>query len=166
LYHFWQGTLIPTHAHPFIPWPTFAQDASGTAWDSSATTGKKPITLPYSTDSDVSTNFSPQELKNIINIWRMVSEDYAPFNVDVTTEFPGEQVLGNSSNPIVGIRVSIGDDLNDWCADCGGGIAYVGAFGNRYYNPGEFTTAVFVFQTLEKNHQTQIPNNTCIRNMS
>ena len=117
--------------------PAFLQDASGTAWDSSATTGKKPITLPYSIDADVSTNFSPQELKNIINIWRRVAEDYAPFNVDVTTEYPGERILGNSSNPVVGIRVSIGDDLNDWCVDCGGGIAYVNKFGSAYYNPGK-----------------------------
>ena len=110
------------------------QDASGSAWDDSATTGKKPITLPYSIDNDTST-FSTQELDNIVNVWRMVSEDFSAFDVDVTTEFPGESILGNSSSPIIGLRVAIGNDFNDWCADCGGGIAYVDSFGDRYLNP-------------------------------
>jgi hypothetical protein len=65
----------------------------------------------------------------------MVSEDYSPFDVDVTTEYPGESILGNSSSATIGVRVSIGNDLNNWCADCGGGIAYVDMFGDRFYNP-------------------------------
>lgn len=32
--------------------------------------------------------FSAGELANILAIWRGVSEDYAPFDVDVTTEEP------------------------------------------------------------------------------
>lgn len=32
--------------------------------------------------------FSPDELKYIEMAWKLVAEDYAPFNVDVTTEEP------------------------------------------------------------------------------
>jgi hypothetical protein len=34
------------------------------------------------------TNWSSGELSNILQIWRQVSEDYAAFDVDVTTEEP------------------------------------------------------------------------------
>jgi hypothetical protein len=49
--------------------------------------------------------FSSRELLDIFAIWRGVSEDFAAFDVDVTTEFPGDQVLKSS-----GVRVCIGGD--------------------------------------------------------
>ncbi len=42
---------------------------------------------PYSLDADEAT-FSTTEQQNIIRIWERVAEDYAPFDVDVTTEQP------------------------------------------------------------------------------
>lgn len=54
------------------------------------------------------TTWSDSELSDILSIWRFVSEDYAPWDVDVTTEDPGEAyLLGN------GIRAVIGGSYTD-----------------------------------------------------
>ena len=45
---------------------------------------------PYDIDGNTAA-FSTQELSQIVQIWRGVAEDYAPFNVDVTTEVCGTQ---------------------------------------------------------------------------
>lgn len=45
-------------------------------------------TPPYDTDGNPS-SFSAVEKANIYAIWRAVAEDYAVFDVDVTTEDPG-----------------------------------------------------------------------------
>jgi hypothetical protein len=89
-------------------------------------------TPPYSVDADVN-NFSAQELQNIVAIWRAVSEDYAPFNVDVTTV---NQTALNAS-PAVYVRVCIGGSAVSTLGVLAGGFAYVGIFGrnNTYYQP-------------------------------
>jgi len=43
--------------------------------------------VAFSLDSDLTT-FSAAEQTVIQQVWRRVSEDYAPFNVDVTTQLP------------------------------------------------------------------------------
>lgn len=53
-------------------------------------------------------DFSASELLDIFAIWRYVSEDYSPFDVDVTTEDPGTTVLTGS-----GVRVVIGGSSYD-----------------------------------------------------
>jgi len=58
-------------------------------------------------------SFSASELADILTIWRSVSEDYAPFNVDVTTEDPGAAYLATS-----GTRVAIGGSSSD--CECAG----------------------------------------------
>jgi hypothetical protein len=46
------------------------------------------VTNPaYDVDGDATT-FSDHELDNIAEIWAAVAEDYAPFNIDVTTVEP------------------------------------------------------------------------------
>ena len=59
---------------------------TGTAWNNPPGEATY-VAKPYSTDSDFTT-FSDQEQANIKIIWERVAEDYAPFNVDVTTEQP------------------------------------------------------------------------------
>ena len=56
--------------------------ASGTAWSSST------IIAPAYDLSGNPAAFDNNELSNIISIWNRVSEDYRPFDVDVTTEPP------------------------------------------------------------------------------
>src|SRR5687767_15996902 len=46
-------------------------------------------------DSDANpTTYSPAELAFIENVWKVVAEDYAPFNIDVTTEQPAVLAAG------------------------------------------------------------------------
>lgn len=60
----------------------------GSNWNEvwSSKLGNEPIvTPPYDLDGDTTT-FSPDERVAILEVWRMVSEDYALWDVDVTTE--------------------------------------------------------------------------------
>lgn len=54
------------------------------------------------------TTWSASELSDILAIWRAVSEDFAPWDVDVTTEDPGAAYLG-----VNGIRAAIGGAFGD-----------------------------------------------------
>jgi hypothetical protein len=78
----------------------------------------------YDIDGDATT-FSTQELANIREIWTRVSEDYAPFNVNVTTVDPG--VLIDRAV----CKVAIGGANSDWYGSAtAGGVALLGAFTN------------------------------------
>ena len=103
---------------------------SGTIWNSNFTGGADIVTLPYTNDSTVSTSFSTTELDNILSIWQHVTEDYAPFDVDVTTEDPGVEALRKttSSDTQFGVRVCIGGSSYDWYGAGAGGVAYLNSF--------------------------------------
>jgi hypothetical protein len=59
-------------------------------------------------------------------IWRAVAEDFAPFDVDVTTEHLGdEERLGNDFGTGSGLRVAVGGSSRDWYGAAAGGVAYV-----------------------------------------
>jgi hypothetical protein len=58
---------------------------TGTSWNDAA----KPVINTPAYDTDNLPGFSASEKKDIIAIWRGVSEDYAPFDVDITTENMG-----------------------------------------------------------------------------
>jgi hypothetical protein len=91
----------------------------------------------------------------IQNIWKRVSEDFAPFDVDVTTQEPPATALArsNMSDDSFGIRVVI---TKDWTrssprgyCNCGG-FAYLGAFDQPY----EFYKPAFIFyDTLLKSEK-------------
>jgi PKD repeat protein len=103
---------------------------SGTAWNSNFTAGADIVTPPYSNDSTVSTAFSQTELDNIYSIWQRVAEDYAPFDVDVTTQDPGVEALRKTSSTDTqfGVRVCIGGSSYDWYGAGAGGVAYLNSF--------------------------------------
>ncbi|PSC76442.1 putative Chi [Micractinium conductrix] len=106
---------------------------TGKVWNSAFTGGSTITTPPYSTDADPA--FSNTELLNIIAIWRAVAEDFAAFDVDVTTEDrdPATNAPWNLSGR--GIRAAIGGSSNDWYGAGAGGVAYVNVFGNTNYEP-------------------------------
>jgi hypothetical protein len=79
----------------------------------------------FSLDSDL-TSFSTSEIAAINQIWARVSEDYAPFDIDVTTIEPA------SFADKMGLRVSIGGN-GSWYGSAGG-VAYVGSFTNYIVN--------------------------------
>ena len=85
----------------------------------------------YSSDSDPST-FSTAERDVIVRTWAEVAEDYAPFQVDVTTQDPGDAKLRRSSTSDAdyGMRVLVtgaAPSTTALCQACSG-IAYVGVF--------------------------------------
>jgi len=107
---------------------------TGTVWNSTSST----ITaLPFDIDG-VPYSFSSTELERIQYIWQRVSEDYAPFDVDVTTEQPAAEVLSRntSTDQIFGTTVVVTNRSGVYSCSCGG-VAYIGIFDNvgDYYKP-------------------------------
>ncbi|MHC1765372.1 MAG: PKD domain-containing protein [Verrucomicrobiia bacterium] len=107
---------------------------TGTAWNSGL---PSTINCPaWSLDSDLG-SFNDSERTIIQNIWRRVAEDYLPFDVDVTTEYPGEAAITRSStsDDLFGMRVLI-SPISSYFGNYGG-IAYVGVFDyvGDYYKP-------------------------------
>ena len=100
---------------------------AGTPWNG----GSSFYSPPYSTDFDPA--FSAAELANIQAIWKQISEDYAPWDVDVTTEQPPLASLQRNASAVpadssYGIRVVIGGNSFDWYGAGAGGVAYVHSF--------------------------------------
>ncbi|MDF2178910.1 zinc-dependent metalloprotease family protein [Aliiglaciecola sp. CAU 1673] len=103
---------------------------SGRAWGS----GASYDTLPYDLDGDPS-SFNATELSRIHEIWTRIADDYAAFDVDVTTEAP------NQFGPNVGWLLFTKDtDANGTAmpSQGAGGVAYVNVWGRSnftYYQP-------------------------------
>ncbi len=85
------------------------------------------VTKVYDTDGNL-TSFSASEIASIREIWARVAEDYAPFNVNVTTFQPAS--FANK----VATRVAIGGSYSDWFGQSAGGVAYIGGFYNSASN--------------------------------
>jgi len=111
---------------------TYWQDG-GTLADNTIDYTNEQMQMPaYDVDGDT-TSFSDLERRNIIDAWSAISEDYAPFNVNVTTADPGDAALlrANGNDAVYGMRALITNNTNAIAAECGcGGIAYVGVFGD------------------------------------
>lgn len=100
---------------------------SGTSWNSAFTGGADIVTPAYDFDGNVAV-FGTAELERIQYIWQRVSEDFAPFHVDVTTQEPGLEALRKfgTGDTQWGVRVAIGGN-GSWYGSAGG-VAYVGSF--------------------------------------
>jgi hypothetical protein len=104
-----------------------------TAWNKD--TGVKSWkTLPYDTDGKPK-SFSAAEVNAMASIWHRIAEDYAPFDVDVTTEDPGKTrakvvwVLVTDSQPRSKQPLPAADSSS---------VAYMNVFGfshTAYYSP-------------------------------
>ena len=103
---------------------------SGTSWNTAYAGGADIVTPPFDLDGNP-TSFSTTELTTIQDIWRRVAEDYAPWDVDVTTEDPGLEKIRRtaSSDTAYGVRCVIGGSSTQWLGAGAGGVAYVGTFG-------------------------------------
>lgn len=92
--------------------------------------------------------FSNAEQGLIQGVWRNVSEDYAPFDVDVTTEDPGFDALDRADAADVryGTRALVTNDtvVGTTCGGCGG-IAYLSVFDSVH---GSTYQPAFVFGNL------------------
>ncbi len=129
--------------------------ATGTAWNSAY--GISAIDAPpFDLDGDPTT-FSTTELQRIQYIWQRVAEDYAPFDVDVTTEEPLADALTrtSASDLTFGTRAVI---TKDWTANTAnpcncGGFAYVGVFDDttEFYKP-----AYIFYNNLGAGHEKYV----------
>ena len=132
-------TLVPItsppalHSRPGAPYVLFldfnGHVIEGTRWN--ATRGVTSWNcLPYDKDGDTNT-FSAAELSAITQIWERVAEDFAPFDVDITTEQPAawSRYTGHA-------LITPGLDANGVaCPHNGyGGIAYLDVFGSSRYS--------------------------------
>lgn len=124
---------------------------TGTNWNSSYANGQPINSAPYSLDADPNT-FNAQEQDAIQYIWQRVAEDFAAFDVDVTTEDPGNEAIlrSSSSDEIYGTRAVISP--TNFTGMSIGGIAYVGIF-NRV---GDFYKPAFVMTSGLSNNEKNI----------
>lgn len=107
---------------------------TGTSWNAVYGGGLAYDALPYDIDGNPAA-FSATELQNVINVWRRVAEDYAPFNVDVTTQAPASFGSNTARAVITRDADRSGRAMPQQGA---GGVAYVGVFGYSYlayYSP-------------------------------
>ncbi|WIA29694.1 hypothetical protein OEZ86_012176 [Tetradesmus obliquus] len=96
---------------------------TGTAWNSKKS---KLITIPPYDKDGKPAEFNSEEMSDIVAIWRAVAEDYAPFDVDVTTIPPGPSIsVVNVSHACIG-----GDGAG--VSQGAGGISYTNVFGKSY----------------------------------
>jgi len=98
---------------------------TGTAWN----TGNNTITAKAYDIDGAPASFSTTEMQRIQYIWQRVAEDFAPFDVDVTTEAPAADRLTRTdiNDQTFGTTVLITDNTGVYSCSCGG-VAYVGVF--------------------------------------
>jgi hypothetical protein len=108
---------------------------SGTAWNSSRGVSSYQC-LPFnSTDTNLNpVEFSPADQQSIIDTWGRVSENFRPFDVDVTTEKPASV----TNNRVAVAMITPSTDANGAALPHKefGGIAYFDKFGQ-----GNFATS-------------------------
>ena len=119
--------------------------AQNTAWSSSPLNAQA-----YDIDSNPG-EFSAAERNNIKEIWQRVAEDFAPFDVDVTTEEPAPELIQRtgSNDMQYGTRAVITRSMPELCNKQCGGVAYVNSF--SYYSsayPDAFIPAWVFFDQL------------------
>lgn len=112
---------------------------TGTVWNRDYGAISTP---PFSINAPATTAFDAEERQAIFDAWQVVAEDYAPFEVNVTTADPGDAATDRSSaaDPAYGTRVlfAAGTPMEQ---DCGcAGEAYLDVFGvpgaaHAYYQP-------------------------------
>ncbi len=113
---------------------------SGTAW-SSGTIQARPFDLDGSPSA-----FSDTERNAIAEIWHRVAEDFAAFDIDVTTQEPA------SFGPYTGrVLITSKTDANGVSMPYGtaGGVAYIGVWGRGDY-ASNYSPALVYYDNLAK----------------
>lgn len=92
--------------------------------------------LPFDIDGNPNA-FSEAELQRIQFIWQRVAEDFAPFDINVTTELVAQDRLVRTSaaDTVFGGSVLVTNNQGVYSCSCGG-VAYVRGFGDAVYNTG------------------------------
>jgi PKD repeat protein len=100
---------------------------SGVSWNTSYNAGADIVAPAFDLDGDP-TSFNDAERAVVQEVWQRVAEDFAPFDVDVTTEPGSEDRLTRSiwSDDVFGARILI-SPISQYFGSYGG-LAYVGTF--------------------------------------
>ncbi|MEN9360170.1 MAG: hypothetical protein RL095_1705 [Verrucomicrobiota bacterium] len=104
---------------------------SGTTWNSYYGVASYNC-YPFSTDTDF-TSFSTAEQTTMKQIWERVAEDYAAFDVDVTTENPSATQWATNKTAWAMITRSPDINGNALPFGAGGGVATLNTFGSSSY---------------------------------
>lgn len=126
------------------------QTVAGTAWNSSPELGTPASFYAQPFSIDGSAAFTNAEKDVIQSVWQRVSEDYAPFDVDITTADPGTAAINRAgpADQMYGTRAVI-TNTNTIYDACGcGGIAYIDVFDESSLH-AEFQPA-FVFNLSQE----------------
>lgn len=143
-----QGTLLPLdqtftlHSRPGARRTVYLNFRGATLGNTAWNGGGGTITaLPFDLDG-VPYSFSSTELERIQYIWQRVAEDFAPFDVDVTTEQPPADALtrSGSTDQVFGTTVLVTSSAGVYSCSCGG-VAYIGVFDDT----GDFYKPALVF---------------------
>lgn len=114
---------------------------TGSGWNN-YTSVDPLVAKPFDIDGNPN-SFSSEELAMIGEIWHRVAEDYAPYDIDVTTELP------SAFNANTG-RIVITEDTDangaGMPAQGAGGVAYIDVFGTTYYTT--YSPALVYFDNL------------------
>ncbi|PUA79942.1 Ig-like domain-containing protein [Nocardioides currus] len=113
--------------------------ASATGWHASYP--GVPVTQPAWDPAGNGPSFTDAELAQVQTVWKIVAEDYAPFDVDVTTADPGPEAINRSSaadlqygsHVVVTPSVATQDAI---CPGGCGGVAYINVFGRIQTSTG------------------------------
>lgn len=105
------------------------ETVSSTIWN--VNLGRTTIlATPFDVDNN-SAAFSDAEQAAIKEIWQRVAEDFAPFNIDVTTERPSTLTTTSASRTTAHVLITNSHDANGNPLDSPtyGGVAYISKFG-------------------------------------
>lgn len=105
------------------------EDVTGTQWNTDLARTVIPA-VPFSTDTDFST-YSDTEQAAIKRVWERVAEDYAPFNIDVTTERPATFTT-RTAHALITRNTDANGAANP--SSSAGGVGYVNVFGSSSYS--------------------------------
>jgi PKD repeat protein len=115
---------------------------TGTAWN---TTTDPLYARPFDLDGSPTT-FNDTERAAIAEIWHRVAEDYAAFDIDVTTEAPAS--FGPHTGRIL-ITSKTDADGRAMPYNSAGGVAYVGVWGRSNY-ASYYSPALIYYDNLAK----------------
>lgn len=120
--------VFQLHSKPGSPHVVYINmlgyEISGTAWDQGTRYAQ-----PFDLDGDPGA-FSDSEKTAIVEIWHRVAEDYAPFDIDVTTEPPA--TFGPNTGHIL-VTKSVDAAGNTMPSSSSGGVAYLDVWGNSNF---------------------------------
>jgi len=115
-----------------------------TAWNADSGVATY-VAMPYDTDGDPAT-FNAAEQAVIIEVWERVAEDYAPFDIDVTTEEPA--VFTSTTGRAV---ITRNTDANKVAmpGSSHGGVAWLDVFGDADY--ATYMSPAFIYANDSSN---------------